>query len=158
MKKVFKSNKRLHCLMGVLSVCLALVLASCGGHASRQLKREVDSFAVNYFNWQYHKALHYVTPESEKWIRYAASQVHQADIDLLRQKERPATCEIRDIDIDDNDSLAVAHVTIHDFLRMDTIGEAATLINAADYDIPLRYLNDKEGWMVDLKGALREVE
>ena len=123
MKTVNQSNKRLHYALNILGTYLGLAIAlvSCDGHGTRQLKREVDSFAVNYFNWQYHKAIKHVTPESEKWIRYAASQVHQADIDMLRQKDQSATCEIHDIDFDDNDSTAVAHVTIRDFLRMDTI-------------------------------------
>lgn len=158
MKAVNQSYKRLHCATVTLALCMGVVMlmASCGRHGSRQLKREVDSFAVNYFNWQFHKAYRHVTPGSEIWIAYAASQVHQADIDLLRQKEKPATCEIHGIDFDDNDSTAVAHVTIRDFLRMDTIGRAASFVASADYDIPLVFNVEKDRWMVSLHGMLRE--
>ncbi|MBQ6209717.1 MAG: hypothetical protein IJK42_08095 [Prevotella sp.] len=160
MKAVNQSYKRLHCATVTLALCMGVVMlmASCGRHGSRQLKREVDSFAVNYFNWQYHKAFRHVTPGSEIWIAYAASQVHQADIDLLRQKEKPATCEIHGIDFDDNDSTAVAHVTIRDFLRMDTIGRAASFVVSADYDIPLRFMPETQKWMVNIQAPLRPVK
>ncbi|MBO4315724.1 MAG: hypothetical protein J5867_07175 [Prevotella sp.] len=157
MNTIHQSNKRLH---GVLFVALLgmLVFAACESHvgSSSQLKREVDSFAVYYFNWQYHKAVRFVSPESEKWVRYVASQVHQVDIDLLRQKEQPATCEILSIDYADNDSSAVAHVAINNFLRMDTIGRAASFVASADYDIPLVYDVENNRWKVLLQGALRE--
>ena len=103
MKKVRHSIVFIHIVSPILLFCLLFVASSCEFHAgsSRQLKKQVDSFAVYYFNWQFHKAVRFVTPESEKWMSYAASQVHQADIDLLQQKELPATCEIQEITYDD---------------------------------------------------------
>ena len=157
MKTMLSYNKSLHYTSLVLVLCLMFVVASCEFHAgsSRQLKKEVDSFAVYYFNWQFYHAIRFVTPESEKWIRYAASQVHQADIDLLQQKDVPATCEINEIAYDDEHNTAIAHVTIHDYLRMDTIGKAATIVDAAQFRIPLTYYAATDKWVVEMNELLR---
>ena len=157
MKTMLSYNKCLHYASFLLMLCLVLVVASCEFHAgsSRQLKKEVDSFAVYYFNWQFYHAIRFVSPESEKWIRYAASQVHQADIDLLQQKDVPATCEINEISYDDEHNTAIAHVTIHDYLRMDTIGKAATIVDVAHFRIPLTYHAATDKWIVKINELLR---
>ena len=126
--------------------------------SSRQLKKEVDSFAVYYFNWQFYHAVRFVTPESEKWMHYAASQVHQADIDLLQSKELPASCEINEIVYSEDDKTAIAHVTIQNYLRMDTIGKAATIVNTAQFDIPLIYQPETDKWIVEVNELLRPVK
>ncbi|MBQ5579339.1 MAG: hypothetical protein IIT40_10925 [Prevotella sp.] len=136
------------------------LLVACDFHAgsSRQLKKEVDSFAVYYFNWQFHHAVRFVTPESEKWMHYAASQVHQADIDLLQSKELPASCEINEVVYSEDDKTAIAHVTIQNYLRMDTIGKAATIVNTAQFDIPLIYQSETDKWIVEVNELLRPVK
>lgn len=153
-----ESNISLHILsVWVMLFCAVLVLCSCESHAgsARQLKKEVDSFSVYYFNWQFHQARRFVTPSSEKWLRYAASQVHQADIELLQQKELPATCEINEVVYSDDDRSAIAHVTIRNYLRMDTIGKAASVVDAANFDIPLTYDAATDKWTVEVNEVMR---
>jgi hypothetical protein len=137
-----------------------LFISSCESHpgSSRQLKKQVDSFAVYYFNWQFHEAIRFVSPTSEKWMSYAASQVHQADIELLQQKELPATCEINEISYDDENLFAIAHVTIRDYLRMDTIGKAATIVDLAHFDIPLSYHAQSDKWIVNINELPRPLK
>ncbi|MBQ5510193.1 MAG: hypothetical protein IIT94_03490 [Prevotella sp.] len=144
--------------MMVLGVLFLLVACDFHAGSSRQLKKEVDSFAVYYFNWQFHHAVRFVTPESEKWMHYAASQVHQADIDLLQSKELPASCEINEVVYSEDDKTAIAHVTIQNYLRMDTIGKAATIVNTAQFDIPLIYQPETDKWIVEVNELLRPVE
>lgn len=160
MKKDRQSIVCLHILAPMLLACLLFIASSCESHlgSSRQLKKEVDSFAVYYFNWQFHQAIRFVTPESEKWMSYAASQVHQADIDLLQQKQLPATCEIQEITYDDENQTAVAHIAIHDYLRMDTIGKAASVIDIAYFDIPLSYHSESDKWIVNINELPRPVK
>ena len=160
MKKDRQSIVCLHILAPMLLACLLFVASSCESHlgSSRQLKKEVDSFAVYYFNWQFHQAIRFVTPESEKWMSYAASQVHQADIDLLQQKELPATCEIMEISYDDNAFSAIAHVTIRNYLRMDTIGKEASVIDVANFDIPLSYNSQSDKWIVNINELPRPLK
>ncbi|MBR6937163.1 MAG: hypothetical protein IKH63_06285 [Prevotella sp.] len=142
----------------VLGVLFFLVACDFHAGSSRQLKKEVDSFAVYYFNWQFHQAVRFVTPESEKWMHYAASQVHQADIDLLQSKELPASCEINEVVYSEDDKTAIAHVTIQNYLRMDTIGKAATIVNTAQFDIPLIYQAETDKWIVEVNELLRPVK
>ena len=160
MKKVRHSIGFIHIVSPLLLFCLLFVASSCEFHAgsSRQLKKQVDSFAVYYFNWQFHKAVRFVTPESEKWMSYAASQVHQADIDLLQQKELPATCEIQEITYNDTLFSAIAHVTIRNYLRMDTIGKEASVIDVANFDIPLSYHSQSDKWIVNINELPRPLK
>ena len=91
-------------------------------------------------------------------MSYAASQVHQADIDLLQQKQLPATCEIQEITYDDEKQTAVAHIAIHDYLRMDTIGKAASVIDIAYFDIPLSYHSESDKWIVNINELPRPLK
>lgn len=67
-----------------------LALMSCQPHkgSEEQLKADIDSFATYYYNWHFEKAARFCTPESKVWLRYAASNVHQADIELLKAKTK----------------------------------------------------------------------
>ena len=91
----------LYSLCLCLASCSLISLTSCDGpHKGEedQLKETVDTFASAYFNWHYKDALQLVDSASRKWIIYAASNVHQADIDLLRAMPEGATFHIKDID------------------------------------------------------------
>ena len=91
----------------MIGLCIAVAcmtasifsLSGCEPHegSEDQLKADVDSFANNYFNWHFPKAVKYCTQESERWLRYAASNVNETDVELLRQKPEDASIEITDI-------------------------------------------------------------
>lgn len=117
--------------------------------SKEQLENDIDSFAIHYYNWHFTEALKYCTPTSERWLRYLASNVHEADIELLRNKEEDATIEINDIDFHDDEVTATAHVTVSNFLQMDTIGQAAHLIEQATFPLQLEMLQGK--WKVNIK-------
>ena len=142
----------LHIFLTSLAVlpCTQL-LSSCSFHegSESQLKEDVDSFATYYYNWHFKKALKYCTPESEKWLRYASSNVHQADLELLHQKDEDATIDIDDIDFQDENT-AIVSLSIHNFLQMDTIGKAAHLIEDATFQIPMIIHDGK--WKVKMEG------
>ena len=137
---------------------LSLTFVSCNmfhSGSESQLEEQVDSFAIYYFNWQFYNSVRFVTPESKKWMSYAASQVHEADIELLRQKEKIATYTLNDIDYHENDTTADARITVHNFLQMDTIGKACQLIEKAEFAIPLVYREQEDKWIVNLNGLPR---
>ena len=91
----------------MIGLCIAVAcmtasifsLSGCEPHegSEDQLKADVDSFANNYFNWHFPKAVKYCTQESERWLRYAASNVNETDVELLRQKPEDASIEITDL-------------------------------------------------------------
>ena len=114
---------------------LVLLTTSCIGNrdgSEEQLREAVDSFAVSYFNYDFMKARRFCTEESEKWLQYAASNVHQADIDILREQEEAASVNIEDLTIT-GDSTARVRISVHHFLRMDTIGKAGRMTDEATY-------------------------
>src|SRR5574344_1276584 len=96
----FKSltNKFLLGLLFSGMISLLMLLNGCNGHqgSESQLKELADSFSNAYFNWQFKRAVPYVSNSSVVWLRYAASQVHQEDVDSLRKKAQGASCEIND--------------------------------------------------------------
>jgi len=137
----------------VLVIAIALFTSCTHKGNERQMKADVDSFAIHYFNWQYKESLPYCTKESEKWLRYAASQVHQADIDLLRTKSEGASYELGDIKFNENDTTANILIEVKNYLCMDTIGKEGRIIEEATYSLPLVYKGN--GWKVKMEGLLR---
>lgn len=118
----------------ILVFCLLMLTGSCHfNHKDQgdQLENTVDSFARKYYNWQFRDALPYCTPESEKWLRYASSNVHQADIDILKNKKDETSYEIKDISYSDGDTTALIHIRVFNFLQMDTIGTRSRIIPSA---------------------------
>ena len=124
---------------------------SCQPHkgSEEQLKADVDSFATYYYNWHFEKAARFCTPESKVWLRYAASNVHPADIELLKAKNEDAHIEIGDIDFKEDEVSATVNLEITNFLQMDTIGKEARLINKSKLTLPMTIHNGK--WKVELK-------
>ena len=133
-----------------MAIAVAAILTSvytltgCQSHQGdeEQLENDIDSFATYYFNWQFPKTLKYCTQSSESWLRYAASNVHQADVDLLRTKAEDATIDINDIDFSDDGTNATVSITVHNFLQMDTIGQEAHLVDEAEFQLPMSMENN----------------
>lgn len=131
---------------------LLMAMTSCQPHegSERQLKEDVDSFATYYYNWHFEQARKYCTPKSEIWLKWAASNVHPADIDLLRDKQQDAIVELGDIDFHDDEVSATANIKVTNFLRMDSIGKEAQLVREATFALPMTLHQGK--WKVELKG------
>ncbi len=91
----------------------------------------------------------YCTQSSEPWLRYAASNVHEADVELLRNKAEDATIEINDIDFGDDEASATVSITVHNFLQMDSIGQEAHLVEEADFHLPM--CMEKGVWKIKKK-------
>lgn len=146
------SMRNAYALVGAMALFLsAAFLTGCQPHegSESQLRADIDSFATYYYNWHFEKANKYCTPESEKWLRFAASNVHQADIDLLNKKTEDATIEISDINFHDDEVTADIQIDVTNFLQMDTLGTEAHHVNKATFIIPMTLHQDK--WKVDLK-------
>jgi hypothetical protein len=149
---IFKSAKYGFIAFIVCFFMLSFV-ASCNHKGSEdQLKKTTDSFSTNYFNWHFKEALPYVTDDSHKWLRYAASQVHQADIDILRNMEQGATHEIGDIEFV-SDSVAYVLVNVNNFLSIDTIGTEGHIVDQATFRFKAVYFNNE--WKIKLNSLPR---
>jgi len=139
-------------LHGITFFFAMLLLVACSAsHEGKeeQLEQDVDSFATAYFNWHFHDALAYSTPTSEMWLHYAASNVHQADVDTLRNMKEGASHEIEEIAFSDSGDSATVSLKVKNFLRMDTIGTAGHLVEEAMFSLPAVYSNGR--WKIDLR-------
>ena len=145
-------RKTISCMAIAVAAILTSVytLTGCQSHQGdeNQLENDIDSFATYYFNWQFPKTQKYCTQSSEPWLRYAASNVHQADVDLLRTKAEDATVEINDIDFSDDGANATVSITVYNFLQMDSIGQDPQLIEQADFQLPM--CMEKGLWKIKL--------
>ena len=150
MKKIKKRIFAAVCMMAFCSMAGLVAMTGCQPHegSEDQLKNDVDSFATLYYNWHFPKAAKYCTSASERWLRYAASNVHKGDIEQLRQKPEDATIDITDVDFGDDEVSAVVTLTVSNFLQMDTIGQEAHLIPQAEVQLPMELHGDK--WKVKL--------
>jgi hypothetical protein len=120
---------------------------------SDKVKEEIAAFANAYFNYDLKTAARHCTPESKIWFRYLASNIHQADVEVLKKAPEGASIEIKDINYDDNDTTGTAIVAVNNYLRLDTIGKAGRMIDNATFRIPIIY---REGrWTVKMANLLR---
>ncbi len=106
------------------------IFCSCSDHSTDRQKRLaecVDSFSTSYFNYQFEQARRFVTPDSEKWLQLAASNVMKEDIDVLLQQEQGATIEIEDFQMSDADSVATVRVKVNHYLPLHKIGIPAVI-------------------------------
>lgn len=124
------------------------LFSSCG-HEESQVEACADSFAYYYFRWQFQKAMNCCDSSSYRWLRFAASQVTQRDVDSLRALKGDVTCSVNDVHFI-NDSVAAADVRVSNFLTMDTMGQTSLTSNETRFDIPMAYRNGV--WKVHLRG------
>lgn len=138
-----------------LIICL-LIFSSCTEHYESEDEEQIvsttDSFATHYFNYNLKEAMPFCTPESEKWIRYTASNIFQEDIDLLKQQKEGATHETDDI-IYINDTSAMVKCHVYNVMKIDTIGKPGTISEHEIYNISLVKRDRK--WLVKMEGPLQ---
>lgn len=137
----------------LLGCCAALVIllgnSACNVDNKDQLESDVDSFSMAYFNWRFPKALNYCTSQSRQWLVFAASQVNENDVEVLRNKQEGASCKIEDINFTD-DSTATVKVMVRNFLVLDTIGGVPQTI--AEKVFCLHVIERQGVWKIHLNG------
>ncbi len=109
----------------------------------------VEGFADKYFNYDLAGAAGLCTPESGKWIAFAASNVTQEDVDMLNAREEAAVCSAETVELT-GDSTATAECRVENFLRPDTLGRPAEMTGKAVYEICLVKRNGR--WLVKMEG------
>lgn len=130
--------------------CLSLV--SCNdvpNGEKKELDKEVTAFADAYFGYDFDLALQHCTPESRKWLVYAASNVHEEDLETLRSQEEGTSAEVIDYDFD-SDTTGTAIVEVHRFLQTDSIGQPGRMVDQATFSLPIVHTGGK--WTVRMEG------
>jgi predicted lipid-binding transport protein (Tim44 family) len=119
---------------------------------NERVEKCANAFAEAYFNYDFMAARELVTPESEKWLRFAASNMTQEDIDMLNASSVAATTEVSDITTVD-DSTAIATIKVKDFLQKDSIGRAGKMVDEAQFELTV-IKRDKQ-YFVRMEGLPR---
>ena len=117
----------------------ALLLASCKPSATaldEEVQTTAADFAQAYFNYDYESALKLATPESEKWLRYAASNVTQAVVDLYNAQQEGVVVAIDDF-YWTNDTMASVSVSVSNFVVDDSIHSAPRIADEGLFRLTL---------------------
>lgn len=137
----------------LIALMLPVAVAGCqlgadGDGAAREVARD---WADAYFNCDYKDALNYVTPESEKYLRFAASNTTEHDLELLR--ERPAEIAVLDDFTEANDTLRVVTLQVRNVLSADIMAKEPQLIESGTFLVTVVRRDGK--WRVRMEGLPR---
>lgn len=134
-------------ILSIITTCILLAACSGGGRSDDEtIESAVDSFVTAYFNYDFKKASHYCTQKSEKWLRFAASNVIAEDIDVLRSQKERASYKNKDINYI-SDSTATVRCEVRHFLKRDTLGRPGHIEKKEEFAFNLVRSGDK--WVVD---------
>jgi len=100
----------------------------------KEVREVAAAFAEAYFNYDFEEARKLVTDDSEKWLRFAATNISQEDVDLLNAQMKAATVEIGEVSYIDDNTLTVG-ITVEDFLLKDTLGKPGHIEDEAEYNL-----------------------
>jgi hypothetical protein len=114
-----------------LVLALSLLLAACD--MIQNDDNEATSTAVQwgeaFFNCDYHAVEALCTPESRRWLQFAASNTTQQDLDLLKQ--HAAQVEATDFFPEANDTLRVVELVVCNSVKPTVAGEEPSQIDKA---------------------------
>lgn len=128
-----------NCLPALL---LSLLFLSCGGEKTPE--RVAESFLTDYLECRFPKAARVASSEVVEQMRWWASNLSQADLDLLAANEMPVGVEALE-SREQGDSCEVV-LRAHDCLVADSIGRPGH-IGEARYRLTLRKEKGND-WMV----------
>lgn len=107
-------------------------------------------WAEAYFNCDYHEAADYATAESERWLRFAASNTTEQDLQTIQGK---ATATADDYFTVANDTLRIVTLHVKNFLKPAAAGSTAQLQEDGTFLVTVVKRNGK--WKVRMEGLPR---
>ena len=96
---------------------LVLVLASC--HEKSKSERVAEDFLTDYLECRFADAERVASPEVVGQMHWRASQLTQADLDLLAENEPQVSAE----DVENYGDSCIVYVKASDALLLDSIGQ-----------------------------------
>lgn len=135
----------------VTLIALILIIPSCRStnNESKEIREIVDSFAICYFNWQYEKATKYCTQSSKKWLEFAASQVNNQDIEILRNQQDEPTIKLISIDYNELEQIATVQISANNFVESHGFGECPTKRENAIFN--LKIVKEENKWKIKME-------
>jgi hypothetical protein len=136
-------------------ICTAFLLGGCSltnGH-DREAAEAAVGWAEAYFNYDFHKAEEYTTPESGKWLKFAASNTTEHDLQLVQQNENGATAEVEDFFPEANDTLRMVLLKVNNFVSSTLPATSAQLVDEGLFQVTTVLRDGK--WQVRMAGLPR---
>lgn len=139
-----------------LTIICLLIFGSCTKHYQSEDEEDImsvtDLFASSYFKLKLKEAIPLCTPESEKWIRFMASNIFQEDIDVINGNTESTTHETDGVNYV-NDTLATVKCDVYNVFKIDTIGQPGRISEHEVYNINVVKRDGK--WLVKMEGPLQ---
>lgn len=132
--------------------CTALLLSGCdftSDHDNEAIEAAVN-WAEAYFNYDFHKAEEYITPESGQWLIFAASNTTEHDLQLIQQNVDGATVEVEDFFAEANDTLRVVSLRVSNYVSSTLPAESAQLVDEGVFNVTTVLRDGK--WKVRMEG------
>lgn len=138
------------------SLFLCFLLTSCqlqDSSSASAVDSSLSKWAEAYFNFDYKEAIEYMTPESAKWIRFAASNITEKDVEFIREHSDKTLIEITDRQMVEGDSVCNARIHVSNFVQLGTGANGNQVIDNADFII--RMVKRNGNWLVRTEGLPR---
>ena len=113
----------------ILSLTLALTACNMMQNDDDQATAIAIEWGKAFFNCDYHAAEALSTPDSRRWLQFAASNTTQQDLDLLKQ--HAAEVEATDFFPEANDTLRVVELVVRNSVKPTIAGEEPSQIEKA---------------------------
>ena len=113
----------------ILSLTLALTACNMMQNDDDQATAIAIEWGEAFFNCDYHAAEALSTPDSRRWLQFAASNTTQQDLDLLKQ--HAAEVEATDFFPEANDTLRVVELMVRNSVKPTIAGEQPSQIEKA---------------------------
>ena len=138
----------------LLLFAMAILMAGCdtGMNGDQQAREVAGDWADAYFNCDYKDASNYVTPESQKWLQYAASNTTEQDLKLL-QEAGGAMVTVSDGFDEANDTMRLVTLTITNSLKTAKQGQTSEVAKDATFKVVV--VKRDADWQVRMAGLPR---
>lgn len=113
----------------ILSLTLALTACNMMQNDDDQATAIAIEWGEAFFNCDYHAAEALSTPDSRRWLQFAASNTTQQDLNLLKQ--HAAEVEATDFFPEANDTLRVVELAVRNRVKPTIAGEQPSQIEKA---------------------------
>ena len=136
----------------VAALCFLTACSHTETDSDATVKEQAEKFAEAYFNYDFGKAHRFATPESKKWLRFAASNVTQEDIDLINATSNKISVVATDCHHQD-DSTTCVRVIVYNAVLKDDLGRPAHTATEAEFVLTL--VNREGDYLVKMDGLPR---
>ena len=131
---------------------LASMLAGCTlmGDSDYAVSQTAERWAEAFFSCNYHEAEQLSTPESGRWLRFAASNTTQQDLDILAQHTVEAEADTPSAV---NDTLRTLSLTVRNYLMPAAIGDSVKQLSQGIFHVTMVKRDGR--WLVRMEGLPR---